>query len=195
MSAEGFDYFSWVIMPLIIFGARICDVTFGTLRHVFIAKGFKNLAPIFGFFEVLIWILVIKEIIISANNWACYLGWAFGFATGNYLGLRIEERLALGLQIIRIITNQDCSHLIEILKNENHGITVVEGQGAKGPVKMIFTIAKRKNIQHIEELIELYTPGAFYSVEDVKNSSHGVFNKHNKQLLFYRKLFPERKGL
>ena len=141
----GFNYFSWIILPILIFLSRLCDVTLGTLRHIFMAKGMKNIAPILGFFEVLLWLIMVGQIMQHLDNWACYIGWAGGFAAGNYIGLIIEERIALGLQVIRIITNQDCSSLTEALKNKNHGITVVDGQGAKGPVKLIFTIVERKN--------------------------------------------------
>ena len=85
----------------------------------------------------------------QANNFACYIGWAGGFAAGNYIGLLIEERIALGLQIIRIISNQNCDELITKLQNANHGTTVVDAQGAKGPVKIILTVVKRKNIDPI----------------------------------------------
>lgn len=170
-----FDYYSWIILPVIIFCSRMCDVTLGTLRHVFISKGFKKIVPLLGFIEVLIWIVVVAEVMKNLNNVACYIAWAGGFATGTYLGLKIEERLALGLQVIRIITNQNCDILIAALKKENHGITVVDAQGGMGPVKMIFTIIKRQNVHSVEKMIASYNPTAFYSIEEIKNTSQGVF--------------------
>ena len=106
-----FDYYNWITLPLIIFFSRICDVSLGTLRHVFISKGFRKIVPLLGFFEVLIWIIVVAQVMKNLNNVACYLAWAGGFATGTYVGLWIEEKLALGLQVVRIITNQDSSEL------------------------------------------------------------------------------------
>jgi uncharacterized protein YebE (UPF0316 family) len=170
-----FDYYSWIILPLIIFFSRLCDVSLGTLRHVFISKGFRRIVPVLGFFEVLIWIVVVAQVMKNLNNFACYLAWAGGFATGTYVGLRIEERLALGLQVIRIITNQNADSLIEELRKKNHGVTIVDAQGGKGPVKMIFTIIKRKNVNAVEKVIALHTPSAFYSIEDIKNANQGVF--------------------
>ena len=175
-----FDYFNWIILPLLIFLSRLLDVTLGTLRHVFMAKGMKKIAPILGFFEVLLWLIVVGQVMKNLNNFMCYIGWAGGFAMGNYIGLLIEERIALGLQVIRIITNQNCDNLIEAFKKDNHGITIVDGQGAKGPVKLIFTIAERKTTELIIKLIKEYNPGAFYSVEDIKDSSRGVFAKSHK---------------
>lgn len=190
-----FDYYSWILLPLIIFFSRVCDVSLGTLRHVFISKGFRQIVPILGFFEVLIWIIVVAQIMKNLNNIACYLAWAGGFATGTYVGLLIEERLALGLQVIRIITNQNCENLLESLRHENHGVTVVDAQGAVGPVKMIFSIVKRKNIQQVVALIRKYNPTAFYSIEDIKDISQGVFSpKQSGSFASIRKMFPSHKG-
>ena len=189
-----FDYYSWITLPLIIFFSRVCDVSLGTIRHVFISKGFRKIVPILGFFEVLIWIVVVAQVMKNLNNVACYLAWAGGFATGTYVGLRIEERLALGLQVIRIITNQNCDELISALKKENHGITVVEGQGGIGPVKMIFTIIQRKNVQSVIKLIRANIPTAFYSIEDIKDSSQGVFTENSSRgFSSIRKMFSPRK--
>lgn len=190
-----FDYYSWILLPLIIFFSRVCDVSLGTLRHVFISKGFRQIVPILGFFEVLIWIIVVAQIMKNLNNIACYLAWAGGFATGTYVGLLIEERLALGLQVIRIITNQNCEKLLESLRQENHGVTVVDAQGAVGPVKMIFSIVKRKNIQQVAVLIRKHNPTAFYSIEDIKDISQGVFtSKQTRNFASIRKMFPSHKG-
>jgi len=190
-----FDYYSWITLPLIIFFSRVCDVSLGTIRHVFISKGFRKIVPLLGFFEVLIWIIVVAQVMKNLNNIACYLAWAGGFATGTYVGLLIEERLALGLQVIRIITNQNCDELIEALKKGNHGITVVDGQGAVGPVKMIFTIIKRKNVQAVAKLIREYNPTAFYSVEDIKNANQGVFTENSPgRFSSIRKIFPSGKS-
>ncbi len=192
---DNFDYHSWIILPLIIFLSRIGDVSLGTLRHVFISKGYRRLVPFLGFFEVLIWIIVVAQVMKNLNNVACYLAFAGGFATGTYVGLRIEERLALGLQVIRIITNQNCEELIKALKNDNYGITVVDAQGAMGPVKMLFTIIKRKNVQQVARIIHQYNPTAFYSVEDIKDTNQGVFKPaSSRSFANIREMFPVTKG-
>ncbi|MCX6297245.1 MAG: DUF2179 domain-containing protein [Bacteroidetes bacterium] len=195
MFGNSFDYHAWVVLPLIIFFSRICDVSLGTIRHVFISKGFRKIVPLLGFFEVLIWIIVVAQVMKNLNNWACYLAWAGGFATGTFVGLWIEERLALGLQVIRIITNQECEELLLALKRGNHGITVVDAQGAVGPVKMIFTIIQRKNVKEVAMLIRKYNPTAFYSIEEIKNTSQGVFTENSKSgLSSIRKMFRASKG-
>lgn len=191
--ADGsFDYYSWIILPCIIFFSRIGDVTLGTLRHVFISKGYKTIVPFLGFFEVLIWIIVVAQVMKNLNNWACYFGWAAGFAAGTYIGLLIEERLALGLQIIRIITNQNCDSLITELKEKNHGITVIDAQGAIGPVKVILSIVSRTNINSVIRIINKNNPTAFYSVEDIRDKGQGVFtSRKNSSAL--RRILSVRK--
>jgi uncharacterized protein YebE (UPF0316 family) len=191
---NSFDYYNWIILPILIFVSRLGDVSLGTLRHVFISKGYKQIVPVIGFFEVLIWIVVIGQIMKNLNNVACYLAWAGGFSAGTYLGLMIEERLALGLQVIRVITNQNCDKLLENLRLENHGVTVVDAQGAIGPVKMIFTILKRKNTGRVIELIREHNPSAFYSIEDIKEINQGIFTgKSSSGLANIRRMFPLRK--
>ena len=192
ISVNNFDYYNWLILPLIIFVSRIGDVTLGTLRHVLTSRGHKNISPVLGFFEVLIWIIVVSQVMKQANNFACYIGWAGGFAMGNYIGLLIEEKIALGLQIIRIISHQDCSEMITQLQKANHGITVVDAQGAKGPVKIILTVAKRKNIEQIVQVIQKYNPDAFYSIEDIRDVNRGVFTKRNTSSL--NKMFSSHKN-
>lgn len=188
-----FDYFNWVILPLLIFISRLGDVTMATLRHIFISKGLRNIVPILGFFEVLIWLIAMRQVFSHLNNAACFIAWAAGFSAGTYLGMFIEERLAIGTQIIRIITNENIFSLTEGLKNLNQGVTIVDGHGAVGPVKLIFTIVKRANKAEVIELINTYTPNAFYTIEDVKKAEHGVFTGERSSSAVGR-LFSIRKG-
>ena len=187
--------FNWVVLPLLIFISRTCDVTLGTLRNIFLSKNIKFIVPILGFFEVLIWLVAISQIMKNLQNVACYLGWAFGYSMGIYVGIKIEERLALGLQVIRVITNQDCHQLVSAFKDEKMGVTTFDGQGSQGPVKMIFTIIKRKDKEHAVRLINQHNPNAFYSIEDIRNVSQGVFRGGSSasRLEEFSKMFPIRK--
>ena len=172
------DVLNWVIIPILIFCSRLTDVTLATLRNIFISKGFRKVVPIIGFFEVLIWLIAMKQVMGHVDNWFAYLAWAAGFSTGTYVGMRIDERLALGNQVIRIITSElNSDELIKMLRESNHGLTVVDGMGAKGPVKLLFTIVQRKEIKGIIEKIEAIQPNAFYTVEDIRSAEHGVFRE------------------
>ncbi len=188
-----FDYFSWVVLPLLIFLSRLGDVTMATLRHIFISKGLRKIVPILGFFEVLIWLVAMRQVFSHLDNIACFIAWAAGFSAGTYLGMYIEERLAIGTQIIRIITAEDIIPLTDVLKKRNQGITIVDGHGAVGPVKLIFTIVRRTDKEQVVELIRQYAPNAFYSIEDVKGSERGVFTSSDNKSAVGR-LFTIRKG-
>ncbi len=184
------DVINYVILPLLIFIARMSDVTLATLRNIFISKGFRKIVPFIGFFEVLIWLIAMKQVMNHVDNVFSYLAWASGFAMGTYVGMRIEERLALGTQVIRIIASSSINNqnLIDALSAKGYGITILDGQGAKGPVKLIFTVVARKNVLDVIATIEAVQPNAFYSIEDVRNAEHGVFKPGTRRLSF-RKMF------
>ena len=162
------EIYSWIILPLLIFFARVCDVSLGTLRIIFISKGIKYLAPFVGFFEILIWLLAISQIMQNLTNPYYYLFYASGFAIGNLVGIIIEEKLSIGTVAVRIITRQDASELVKSLKNYDYGITVVNAEGSKGKVKIIFTVISRQNIKKVINLVKKYNPRAFYSIEDIR---------------------------
>jgi uncharacterized protein YebE (UPF0316 family) len=188
------EVLNWVILPLLIFVARMSDVTLGTLRNIFMSRGFRKIVPFVGFFEVLIWLIAMKQVMNRADNVVCYLAWAGGFAMGTYVGMRIEERLALGMQVIRIITNESSEKLVKALRKANHGMTIVDAQGSVGPVKMIFSIVQRKYLKEMIDIIETNQPNAFYSIEDVRNAHHGVIQPGSKPFSQVRDLLNLRKG-
>ncbi len=181
-----FDYFSWIILPILIFIARMGDVTLATLRHLFVSKGFKKIVPFIGFFEVLIWLIAMRQVFNNLNNIACFLAWAGGFAMGTYLGMLIEEKLALGMQLIRIITDKDAANMISEFKKLNQGVTIIDAEGTQGKVKMIFTIFKRINKKDIIQIVEQHNKDGFYTIEDVRGSSHGVFSDKSKGFFLKR---------
>ncbi len=169
------NLFTFVLLPLLIFLARICDVTIGTMRIVMVAKGQKFWAPVLGFFEVLIWIITMSKVMQNLDNWMCYVGYAGGFATGNLVGLLLEEKLAMGIVKIQIITRKDATQLIEALKEAGYGITHHPAKGGTETVSIIHTIVKRAEIHKVEQIIRSYNPKAFYSIEDVKFVNQGIF--------------------
>lgn len=169
------EIFKFIIVPAFIFTARIFDVTLDTIRIIFVSRGMKYLAPIIGFFEVLIWLIAITQIFSNLTNPLYYVAYAGGFAMGNFIGIIIEEKMAIGTVVIRIITQKDATDLIDFLKCTGCGVTHVDAQGAMGPVKIIFTIVKRKDVDQVLEIIRQYNPLAFFTIEDVRSVRKGVF--------------------
>jgi uncharacterized protein YebE (UPF0316 family) len=186
METSFFDssFFSYGIMPLLIFLARICDVSIGTMRIIFVSKGKKNIAPILGFFEVLIWIIAISKIMQNLDNYVNYIAYAAGFATGNLVGMIIEEKLAVGIQMIRIFTHQNGLDLVRNLNESGYGATSVEAHGAKEKVHLIYTIVQRNELKNVLEIIDRFNPKAFYTIEDVKAANEGIFPPRKQNTLF-----------
>jgi len=168
--------FSYPWLPFFVFFARISDVTLGTLRIIFISKGKKLLAPLFGFVEVLIWIAVIGQVLEhSAGDIICYIAYAAGYATGSLVGMMVEERLALGLHLIRVYTKKNGIDLVQMLNAANFGATIVGGQGVEGEVHIIETIVNRKLSNKAQALITDFDATAFYVVSDVRSVQRGIF--------------------
>lgn len=167
--------FQYVIMPLLIFMARICDVSISTVRLILLYRGRRILAPILGFVEVLIWLVAVTQIMSHLNNPFVYIGFAAGFAMGNYVGIVLEEKLAVGLEVIRIITKTDALELVSSLTAEGYGTTSMDAQGSTGRVQIIFTIVPRRHHKKVVKIIKKFNPRAFYTVEDVKSASEGIF--------------------
>jgi uncharacterized protein YebE (UPF0316 family) len=171
-------------LPLMIFFARIADVTLGTVRIISLSRGYKYLAPVLGFFEVLIWITVIGKIMQNLDHFYYFVAYAAGFATGNFVGLHIEEFVAMGSFIIRIIPRKQAGQLIASLSNAGFGATVIAASGATGPVDIVYSVIKRKDMKTVVDLIRNFDPTAFYSVEDVRYVSQGIFPTGTKRRLF-----------
>lgn len=169
-----FDFYAWIGLPLIIMVCRVADVTLGTMRIILVTKGYRKVAPIAGFFEVLIWIFVMTQVIKHVDNIACYFGWAAGFATGVYIGSWIESKIALGVVIIRMIIGNSAEELIAGLKAGGFSVTYVEGTGSKGPVKVLYTVTQRKLQNNAVKIIRDHNPAVLYTIEDLK-SAHQDF--------------------
>jgi uncharacterized protein YebE (UPF0316 family) len=174
------NFFNYLLLPLLIAMARVVDVSIGTLKIILISRGNKILTPILGFFEVLVWLLAVTQIFQHLNNWVCYFGYAFGFATGSYVGIKIEEKLALGVQLIRIVTRKDATDLVEALRQKGFGVTVVHAEGSSGEVGILYSVINRKSINGYVEIIKKYNPKAFYTFEDIRFVSQAVYDTPNK---------------
>ncbi len=177
MNADFLDsnLYLYLVLPLLIFFARIIDVTIGTMRIIFVSKGQRAIAPILGFFEVFIWIIAIGQIMGNINNFACYFGYAAGFATGNWVGMRLEEHLAMGNILVRVIATKDGNSLIKNLNTHGYGATMVEGEGSTGKVQLVYSIISRDNLKDVIGVIEEFNPKAFFTIEDVRKVSSGIF--------------------
>ncbi len=189
-----FDSFwwTWIILPFLIFLSRIVDQSIGTVRLIFVSKGFRILAPILGFFEVLIWLLAVAQVMKHLDNPVNFIAYGAGFAVGNYAGIVLEEKISLGNVLIRIIPRFDTTELIDHLRNEGYGVTAFDAEGVKGKVKIIFTIIRRKNVPNIIKCINHFNPNSFYTIEEIKAVREGYFGISQQKRSFDWRLFSKK---
>ena len=187
--------FSFIVLPVLIFVSRIADQTLGTIRIIFVSKGMKYLAPILGFFEVILWLIIMRQIFQNLNNALYYISYAAGFGMGNYIGMLIEEKMAMGVALIRIIPQKDSSLLLSHLKKSNFRHTSIKGYGSEGPVDIIFSIIKRKHVGEFTRLIKQFNPKAFFTIEDVKfvNEAQTADGYYRNDFLKMRNLYRQLK--
>ena len=183
------EAFSLYGIPVLICLARVLDVSIGTLRIIFVSKGLRLWAPILGFFEVSIWLIAISKVMENLTNPINYIAYALGFSLGNYIGMFIEIRLALGMVVIRIITKKDSHDLVSALRSLRYSVTVADAEGNNGIVSVVFTVIKRSDIEKVRSLIGIYNPLAVYSIEDVRHASDPSFPMEEKRYSVFSTLF------
>lgn len=170
-------WFNYVILPILIVLARIVDVSFGTLRIIYLSKGYKWLSSVLGFFEVFIWLLAITRIFSNLENWVSYIAYPLGFAVGIFVGMKLEERIAIGQELIRIITRKDASELVKALREKGYSVTAIAAEGSTGEVGILYSIVNRKKIKEYVDTMKEFNPNAFYTIEDVKFVSQDLSAK------------------
>ena len=185
-----FDVWTWVVIPLLIFLARIVDVSMGTIRVIFISKGFKKIAPILGFFEVIVWLLAISQVMKNLTNWISYIAYGAGFAAGTYVGMYLEEKISIGKVILRIITKKDSHEMVKKIRSRWHA-TIIDGETSlNSKVKIIFMVLKKKEVEDVISVVNDYQPKAFYTIEDVRFVlDEGILPVERRPLLG----FPKKK--
>ena len=167
------EMFSYLILPLLIFLARICDVSISTIRIIYMLGGRRYASTILGFFEAFIWLMAIRQIFQHLDNWVCYVAYPAGFASGIFVGLLIEERIAYGKVIVRIITRKDVTELLSYLNSKKLRFTRVNAEGPDGNENLVFTVLERERLEELLATLKEILPTAFYTIEKVKAAGEG----------------------
>ena len=163
--------FSFVLLPLLIFLARILDVSINTVRIIYVLGGRKLTSTLLGFFEAFIWLMAIRQIFENLDNWMCYVAYPAGFAGGIFVGMIIEEKIAYGKVIVRIITRKDIHPLLQHLKQEFLRYTYVRAEGPDGDENLVFTVIQREKLEALLLTLKDILPTAFYTVEKVNRAA------------------------
>jgi uncharacterized protein YebE (UPF0316 family) len=162
-------------MALAIFLLRVCDMTLDTLRVLFIVRGDRPVVWFLGFFQSAIWVLAITSVLGHLSNPLAWIGYAAGFATGNVVGMMIEDKLAIGYRHLRVISSQHGSEVAEAIRQAGYGVTEVAGQGRDGAVAVINASVRRRDLNRLERVIRQADPEAFIAAEEVRPVHRGYF--------------------
>ena len=158
-----------VLLAAAIFLARIIDVSMGTLRTILVFRSYRFLAALIGFFEVLIWLVAAGKVIQNLDSWYLAVSYAGGFAVGNIVGIWLESKLAMGSELVRVVSENRDILLAERLREQDYSIIEMAGQGEKcAPVEILLAVEKRRNLPKLLRLISQTDPDAVYTISDVK---------------------------
>ena len=159
--------------PLAIMALRATDVTMATTRMLLIVRGRRGIVPIIGFFEILIWVTAVGTVVQHLDSPLHVVGYASGFALGNYLGLLLEERMALGLATVRTMVKTGGPALAAELREQGFGVTEMEGRGKDGVVDVLYSVAPRRVVGRCVDLINARAPESFVVVDEPRAVHRG----------------------
>jgi uncharacterized protein YebE (UPF0316 family) len=160
---------------LFIFFARIVDVSMGTLRVILLVKGQRKIAALLGFFEVMIYLIVLGKVVGNIDKPFLIIVYCLGYASGNYVGSKIEEKLSIGRLLVQIIVKEIKCGIVDALRDAGFGVTIFEGEGMDGSSYMLSVITERKKVNELKEIINKLDCGAFLTTMDVRSSLGGYF--------------------
>jgi len=165
---------AWLSAGL-IFILRVCDMSLDTLRVLFVMRGKKQIAWVLGFIQSAIYLLAIGRVLTQLNNPLNIIGYAAGFATGNVVGMLIEERIAIGHILVNIISPRRGSAIVSHLRQNGYAVTELSGRGKDGMVSMINCSVLRKQVDTVHGLVNEIDPEAFITAEEVRPIRHGFW--------------------
>jgi len=159
--------------PLLIFALRLVDVSLGTIRVVLAVRGMKVVAPLIGFFEISIWVVAVGTAIRFLDSPLHVVGYAAGFAAGTMMGLWIEEKMAFGMAVIRVMSRTATDGIVDAVRGRGFGATVFGGKGREGEVQMVYAALKRRHLPVFMEEVRAVDPGAFVTIEEPRAIHRG----------------------
>lgn len=165
---------------LFIFCARICDVSLQTMRTIMLVRGHRIYAAGIGFFEVMIYLVTLKMVFANLTDPLSIIFYAGGFATGNYIGSIIEEKVAVGILTTQVITKKEPLVLAEDLRQKGYGVTVLTGEGREGVRYILQIILMRKCLQELRREIDQWDKEAFLTVFDARLTKGGFLSRKGK---------------
>jgi len=156
---------------LLIIVARIVDVSLGTMRTIAIVQGRALFAWVLGFFEVLIWLFAVAHVFHNLDRPTLAICYALGFATGSYVGIKLEGWFAFGKQVIRIFTRSSAA-TANGLREAGFRVTSFNGEGRGGPVQLLFIETSRRETWRLLAEAAKLDKDCYYLVDDIRLAAH-----------------------
>lgn len=166
-----------LIAYLFIFLARVIDVSLDVFRMLLLTRGYSIPAALIGFFEIIVYLVALGTVFAGgfSDVWKV-IAYAGGFATGNLVGIKIEEMMAVGYVVLQVFPCPEHGEkLLQALRDNNYGVTTMSGEGKLGPRQILMVTVKRKNLPHILQIIDEVAPDTFYNTSDVRSIQGGIF--------------------
>lgn len=190
------ELFSAPIGALLIFLLRIVDVSMAMMRMILAVRGSRGLAALIGFFEVLVWLVAVGQALQHLTSIPHVVGYAGGFALGNYVGVWLEGRFAIGVNVVRVITRaaEDSSDaspaksVARMLRSEGFAVTELQGKGREHDVVMLNIVVPRRNVTRVMRIVGDNDPDAFVSVEEVRTTRGGYIRPGGRKMPFFSNL-------
>ena len=167
-----------VLFALLIFALRVSDMSLDTIRVLFVFRGKKGLAWLLGFFESLIFVIAITSVLSNLDNWLNIVGYAAGYATGNVVGMIIEDRLAIGHVHMTIISPTSGAQIVEVLRETGYGVTEIPARGRRGMVTVMHVDVLRKQIDEVETIVLELDPELYVTTGEVRPVWRGIWRRN-----------------
>ena len=154
-----------IFSALIIFSLRLADQSLGTMRTLLVSKNKPIYAALIGLVESAIWIVAISQVIKDIDDPILIGAYATGFAAGTILGTYIERIVGVGNIVVRVFTPSNSPSVAETLRDNGHGVTVIDGEGKEGPVKIYLCVIPRRKLKSVLGMIEEINPNAYITTD------------------------------
>jgi uncharacterized protein YebE (UPF0316 family) len=174
------EIISWsmALGGVVIFCLRVCDVTMDTIRLIYLTRGRKYLAAFLGFCQALIFILAISAVLRNGTNWYNIIGYCAGFATGNIVGVSLEERIAMGFALLRAFTSAEKGpEIADALRAQDFGVTETFGQGRNGYVTIVESVVRRRDVPRVQQIIAGIDDKTFVVIDEARSIFQGYLRK------------------
>jgi uncharacterized protein YebE (UPF0316 family) len=164
------------LAALLIFGLRVTDVSIGTLRMLFVMRGMKWVAAGLGLVESAIFITAMSQVMRDMSP-PKMIGYAAGYAVGILVGITIEQWIAAGQVMIRVISKSHAELLRDTLRAEGFGVTAVRGEGREDQVLILFVVCKRRRTEPLLRIIRTIDKEAFVTIDSISLAIGGYMRQ------------------